>query len=111
MIPDLPKGITRKDSLDFYSKIAGNLSDQSTHHINWHTHRKNPSVCWICDLNLLNSRLLAVQGLKYAKSTIDRQIMLNQETESKTESEEEFHNYDEEVGNAPEYDVVDEPEE
>ncbi len=107
MIPDLPKGITKKDSLDFYSKIAGNLSDQSTHHINWHTHRKGPTICWICDLNLLISRLLDVQGFN-TKSTVDSKIMLNQENDSETESEKEFLNYDEEMieNNEPEYETV-----
>ncbi len=105
MIPDLPLGITKKNALDFYSKISGNLSDQSTHHINWHTHRKEPSICWICDLNILISRLLELHKFN-TKSTVDSKIMLNQETESETESEEEFLNYNEEP--VPEYEVAEE---
>ncbi len=101
MIPDIPLGITKKNALDFYSKIAGNLSDQSTHHINWHTHRKEPSVCWICDLNILISRLLDLHNFN-TKSTVDRKVMLNQDRESETESENEGsvepeYNVDEEI--------------
>ncbi len=102
MIPDLPIGIFKKNALDFYSKIAGNLSDQGLVHINWHTHRKQPSICWICDLNILITRLLGVQGFN-TKSTVDSKIMLNQETESETEIENV--NYDDE--NVLEYDVED----
>ncbi len=109
MIPDLPKGITKKDALDFYSKIAGNLSDQSTHHINWHTHRKGPTICWICDTNILVSRLLALQGFN-TKSTVDSKIRLNQENESEPESEIGFMNYDEEAvedpNGVPEYETI-----
>jgi len=105
LIPDLPLGISKKNALDFYSKIAGNLSDQGTIHINWHTHRKQPSICWICDSNILISRLLDIQGFN-TKSTVDREIMLNQEAESKTEIEDDSLNHNEE----PEFDVADEDE-
>ena len=49
------------------------------------------------------SRLLDIQGFKYAKSTIDSKILHNHELDSVTESESESLNYDEE--NVPEYDT------
>ncbi len=97
MIPDLPPGVTDKDRLDFYSTLVGNLSDQSTIHINWHTHRQNPSTCWICDLLILMSKILHItQGL-IPKSTLDMETESSSEYDSDSEIEDESLNRDEEV--------------
>ncbi len=96
MIPTLPSNVSTKDNLDFLSTIAGNLADQSTVHMNWHTHRQNPSVCWICDLNILVSKILY-----YTKSSLDMVTELSSEDVS--DSEIESLNTDEE--GVPEYDV------
>ncbi len=96
MIPTLPSNVSTKDNLDFLSTIAGNLADQSTVHMNWHTHRQNPSVCWICDLNILVSKILY-----YTKSSLDMVTELSSEDVS--DSEIESLNKDEE--GVPEYDV------
>ncbi len=101
MIPTLPSNVSDKDNLEFLSTIAGNLSDQSSVHVNWHTHRQNPSVCWICDLNILVSKILF-----YTKSTLDMETELSSEDDSDSEIETESFNKDEEA--QPEYDVVDE---
>jgi len=104
MIPQLPANVSDKDNLEFLSTIAGNLSDQSSVHVNWHTHRQNPSVCWICDLNILVSKILY-----YTKSSLDIVTELSSEDDSDSEIETENNlNHDEEV--TPEYDVVDTPE-
>ncbi len=50
MIPELPESVTDIERLKFYSDILSNLEDQSTIHTNWHTHKQNPAVCWICDI-------------------------------------------------------------
>ncbi len=104
MIPDLPEGISIDKVLDFYSKLAGNLQDQSSIHVNWFTHRRNPSVCWICDLNIINAKLIALSDKFITKSTVDLETELLSENETDTEIEN--LNYDEEHEfNEPEYDI------
>ncbi len=92
MIPTLPSHVSDKDQLDFLSTLAGNLADQSTIHVNWHTHRQNPSVCWICDMNILISRILF-----YTKSSLDIGTELSSEEDSDSEIEDESLNRDEEL--------------
>ncbi len=87
MIPELPEGIPREKVLDFLSKLAGNLQDQSSIHVNWFTHRRNPSVCWICDLNILNSKLIGLADEFITKSTVDLETELLSENETDTEIE------------------------
>ncbi len=94
MIPTLPSSISDKEQLEFLSTIAGNLSDQSSVHVNWHTHRQNPSVCWICDMNILISKVLF-----YTKSSLDMVTELSSEEESDSEIENESLNRDEEDTN------------
>ncbi len=105
MIPDLPSSVSDTERLDFYSVLAGNLSDQSSIHVNWHTHRQNPSVCWICDLNILISKVLRIET-DNTKSSLDTRTELSSEDESDPEIENDL-NHDEEP--VPEYEV--EPEE
>jgi len=100
MIPDLPNEVTDIARLDFYATLAGNLQDQSSIHVNWHTHRQNPSICWICDLNILISKVLRLQT-DLTKSTLDNETNLSQEDVS--DSEIESLNTDEE--GVPEYEV------
>ncbi len=99
MIPTLPSNVSDKDQLEFLSTLAGNLADQSSIHVNWHTHRQNPSVCWICDLNVLVSKILF-----YTKSSLDMETEHSSEDDSDSEIENEDENpnkpmlnYDEEV--------------
>ncbi len=106
MIPDLPTSVSDEERMDFYATLAGNLSDQSTVHVNWHTHRQNPSVCWICDLNILIAKMINVVDKYITKSPLDMETELSSEDDS--DSEIENNNIDDE--NQPEYDVVDEPE-
>ncbi len=104
MIPTLPSNVSDKDQLEFLSTLAGNLADQSTIHTNWHTHRQNPSVCWICDLNVLVSKILY-----YTKSSLDMVTESSSEDEVDSEIEDESLNRDEE--GIPEYETEeDEPE-
>ncbi len=103
MIPDLPPSVSDKERLDFFSTLAGNLSDQSSIHVNWHTHRQNPSICWICDLNILISKVLLLQGLS-TKSSLDMETELSSEDVSDSEIESNYNTNEEPE---PEYDVVD----
>ncbi len=108
MIPDLPGGISDEDRLTFYSSIAGNLSDQSTIHVNWHTHRRNPSVCWFCDQTILISKLIELCDRNITKSTVDLETVSLSENETDSEIESEFLNRNDEPSEEPEYDVEDE---
>ncbi len=101
MIPELPQTVSDRENLNFLSTIAGNLSDQSSVHINWHTHRQNPSVCWICDLNTLVSKVLF-----YTKSSLDMVTELSSEDDSDSEIETYKTNDEPE----PEYDIEDDQE-
>ncbi len=106
MIPDLPDGISVEDKLNFYDKLAGNLSDQSTVHVHWWTHRQNPSVCWVCDVITLLSKILDLSQPINPKSQTDMLTDESSEDESISENEENL-NVDEETYNEPEYDTED----
>ncbi len=95
MIPDLPPSVTDEERLDFYSTLAGNLADQSSIHVNWHTHRQNPSTCWICDMNILISKVLNTTTHN-AKSSLDTVTEFSSEDDSISEIEDESFNKDEE---------------
>ena len=108
MIPDLPEGISADKVLDFYSKLAGNLQDQSTIHINWFTHRRNPSVCWICDMHIIIAKLIALAERFITKSSVDLETELLSANETDTESETEFLNRNDEASTEPEYEIEEE---
>jgi len=103
MIPDLPDGISADKILDFYSKLCGNLQDQSSVHTNWFTHRRNPSVCWICDMNIMSSKLIELANGFITKSAVD--LETTPMSEDETEAEIESLNYDEETPYEPEYET------
>ncbi len=108
MIPQLPSGMLPGDVLDFYDKLSGNLSDQATIHTHWWTHRQNPSVCWICDMITVLSRILDLAQDKYTKSHVDMKTVESSglEEDSDTEIEKDISN-DGEPENEPEYEVAD----
>ncbi len=105
MIPDLPDGISPEDALAFYDKLSGNLSDQATVHVHWWTHRQNPSVCWICDMPILLSKVLDIAQRLLPKSTVDIETYESLEEDSDSGIESLNHN-EEEPSTEPEYDVV-----
>jgi len=91
MIPTLPPLISDKDKDEFYATLAGNLSDQSSIHIHWHTHRQNPSVCWICDMNTLLSMAFNT------KSSLDMVTKSSSDDESDSEIEDDLNHDDEDL--------------
>ncbi len=106
MIPDLPEGISEENRLDFYDKLSGNLTDQSTIHVHWWTHRQNPSVCWICDMVTLLSKILDLSTPINTKSTVD--IETYESSEEDSDSEIEYPNKDEEIpSTVPEFEIED----
>jgi len=112
MIPTLPKSVTKIDALAFYSDILSNLEDQSTIHTNWHTHKQNPAVCWICDIPICARKIAYLTEQILTKSTLDIETELNQVDDSELEIEYDESdprvnmNKDEETYNEPEYDVI-----
>ncbi len=105
MIPDLPEGMDVRQTLMFYDTLSGNLSDQSTIHKNWHTHRGNPSTCWICDQTTLLSRVLVIAFKYISESTVD---IVTSEVQDESDSEPEIENFNVDDERTPEYDVEDE---
>ncbi len=104
MIPELPETMTDRDLLTFYDTLAGNLSDQSTIHIHWWTHRQNPSVCHICDTHLLITKLIALADRNITKSSVDMETYSSSEDDSDSEIENDLNHDDEGV---PEYETID----
>ncbi len=107
MIPDLPNTCTDLDRIVFYDTLLGNLQEQSTIHVRWHTHRQNPSTCWICDMITLTSKVMLLTNKYITKSTLDTVTGLSSEEDSDTEIEIDL-NHDEEP--VPEYETIPEEE-
>ncbi len=95
MIPDLPPSCTDEDRVAFYDTLLGNLQDQSSIHVNWHTHRQNPSTCWICDMYTLTSKVMHIASKYITKSPLDMVTELSSEDVSDSEIENDL-NHDEE---------------
>lgn len=90
MIPYLPQESSDVDMLKFYGSIIENLELRSSHHEAWHTHKRDPSVCWICDC-LEIAKLLRSEIERYiSKSSLD---IDEQSYSSGVSSEEETVNY------------------
>ena len=106
MIPELPKSVTDLERLDFYEKMLSNLEDQSTIHVNWHTHKQNPAVCWICDIPILARKLMYIADSLLPKSPLDIETEFSSGEESESEIDDESLNNDEE--RVPEYETFEE---
>ncbi len=111
MIPELPESVTDIERLKFYSDILSNLEDQSTIHTNWHTHKQNPAVCWICDIPIVARKIAYIVEKNITKSTLDIETELNSGDDSELEIDNESLNHDEETYNEPEYEVIDDASE
>ncbi len=105
MIPDLPPSVSDSERLDFYSTLLGNLADQSSIHVNWHTHRQNPATCWICDMQVISSKILLLTDTNITKSPLDMETELSSEDVSDSEIENDL-NHNEEP--EPEYETLEE---
>ncbi len=109
MIPSLPEGMADHDILDFYDKLSGNLTDQSTIHVHWWTHRQNASVCWICDMVTLISKILDIAQARNTKSILDIETQYSSDEDSDSEIETDYNDNrdDEQPSTVPEYEVED----
>ncbi len=71
MIPYLPKETSELEIPVFYRKIVENLAIRSSHHEVWHTHKRDTSVCWICDLVEVSNILITEMERFISKSALD----------------------------------------
>ncbi len=70
MIP-IPPSTTPGEALIFYKAVGDNLKIRSGHHEAWHTHKRDTSVCWICDLIELVTILISEMERLISKSALD----------------------------------------
>ncbi len=71
MIPYLPQDTNPLEIPVFYRHIVDNLEIRSGHHESWHTHKRDTSVCWICDLVEISKILISEMERYISKSALD----------------------------------------
>ncbi len=71
MIPNLPLDTSPLEIPKFYNQIGDNLKSRLGHHENWWTHKRDPSVCPICDLIELLTILGNELSMFISKSALD----------------------------------------
>ncbi len=96
MIPYLPEGTSELEIPKFYDSIVSNLEIRSGHHEAWHTHKRDTSVCWICDLVEVSKLLVREIERLISKSALDIDDMLSVQ-DIGPEGDEESLNRDEEL--------------
>ncbi len=83
MIPYLPKDTSALEIPAFYKQIVDNLEIRSGHHEAWHTHKRDTSVCWICDLVEVSKIILREMEMFISKSALDiEDSLIDQEISS-----------------------------
>ncbi len=98
MIPILPSDVSQLDVVSFYQQIVENLEMRSGHHEAWHTHKRDSSVCWICDLVEVSKIILREMERYISKSALDiEDSLIDQEFNS--EVDKDNYNTDEESVN------------
>ena len=87
MIPSLPIGTSMLEVPAFYRQIVENLKMRSGHHEAWHTHKRDTSVCWICDLVEVSTIILGEIEQYISKSALDiEDSLIEQEFNSEGET-------------------------
>ncbi len=71
MIPNLPQDVDPMGTCNFYRQIHENLLIRSSHHEAWHTHKRDSSVWWICDLLELAHICIGEMERYISKSLLD----------------------------------------
>ncbi len=71
MIPYLPQDTSDLEIPIFYRHVVENLTLRSSHHEAWHTHKRDTSVCWICDLVEVSNILITELERNISKSALD----------------------------------------
>ncbi len=83
MIPYLPQDTNPLEIPKFYRQIAENLEIRGGHHEAWHSHKRDPSVCWMCDLVELSKLVIQEMERFISKSALDIETeLLDQELNS-----------------------------
>ncbi len=109
MIPTLPDSVSDLEKLQFYDNMLSNLEDQSTIHVNWHTHKQNPAVCWICDIPILARIIYKLAEAFITKSPLDIETELSSGKDSEPEIDndsDEKDGWDTDL-NEPEFEIDD----
>ncbi len=91
MIP-IPPSANLIDTLSFYKAVVDNLKIRSMHHEAWHTHKRDPSVCWICDLLEVGTIMISEMERYISKSALDIDEQFH-DSEVISDIEEETVNY------------------
>ncbi len=91
MIP-IPPSATLSDTMSFYRAVVDNLKIRSMHHEAWHTHKRDTSVCWICDLLEVSTIMISEMERYISKSALDIDEQFH-DSEVDSDSEEESVNY------------------
>ncbi len=92
MIP-IPPSATPSDTMSFYRAIVDNLKIRSMHHEAWHTHKRDTSVCWICDLLEVSTIMINEMERFISKSALDIDEQFH-DSEVFSDNEEEAVNAD-----------------
>ncbi len=71
MIPMIPQDTNPMDVPAFYKQIVDNLEIRSGHHEAWHSHKRDPSVCWMCDLVEVSKLVIQEMERFISKSALD----------------------------------------
>ncbi len=71
MIPMLPVETNPMDVPVFYRQIIENLEMRGGHHEAWHSHKRDPSVCWMCDLIEVSKLVVGEMERFISKSATD----------------------------------------
>ncbi len=71
MIPMIPQDTSMLEVPKFYRQIVDNLEIRSGHHEAWHTHKRDTSVCWICDLVEISKIVISELERYISKSALD----------------------------------------
>ncbi len=94
----LPEGTSMLEVPKFYRQIVENLEMRSGHHEAWHTHKRDTSVCWICDLVEVSKiilgeieRYISKSALDIEDSLIDQEFNSEDETVNYNKDEEKLH--------------------
>ena len=83
----LPSDVNQLDVVAFYQQIVENLEMRSGHHEAWHTHKRDSSVCWICDLVEVSKIILREMERYISKSALDiEDSLIDQEINSEDDT-------------------------
>ncbi len=101
----LPQDTNLLELPAFYRQIVDNLEIRSGHHEAWHTHKRDTSVCWICDLVEVSKIILGEMERYISKSALDiEDSLIDQEFNSEGETV-NYNLNDEVVDGSPSSDI------